>query len=146
MKALIQRVSSAQITIKHQLYSQINQGLLIFLGICQSDNRTHLDWLVKKIIGLRIFSDSHGKMNLSIQDITGQILVVSQFTLCADCTKGNRPSFTAAAHPNTAEPLYNLFIAKLKEQGIVVKTGQFGAMMQIKLVNDGPVTIDLEKS
>lgn len=145
MKALIQRVTKASVSINNQIYSQIDQGLLVLLGISQDDTENKIDWLVNKIINLRIFSDKNEKMNFSIQDITGQILLVSQFTLYADCNKGNRPSFTNAAQPEKAEKLYNLFIAKLKQKGLDVKTGKFGSLMQIRLINDGPVTIDLER-
>ncbi|NMB57234.1 D-tyrosyl-tRNA(Tyr) deacylase [Candidatus Beckwithbacteria bacterium] len=145
MKTIIQRVTKASVKIDGKIYSQINQGLLILLGITNTDTEKEVNWLVDKIANLRIFSDENDKMNLSVQDIKGEILVVSQFTLYADCQKGNRPSFMGAARPEQAIPLYEKFIIRLKQIGISTKTGEFGAMMKVELTNDGPVTIDLEK-
>ncbi|NMC36529.1 D-tyrosyl-tRNA(Tyr) deacylase [Candidatus Beckwithbacteria bacterium] len=144
MKLIIQRVSSASVTIDNKVKSQIDSGLLILFGAKEGDNESQLDWLVNKVVNLRIFSDSQDKMNLSVADIKGEILVVSQFTLYADCQKGNRPSFTGAAKPEVAQELYNLFVKKLQDLGIPTKTGEFGAKMDVSLTNDGPVTIILE--
>jgi D-tyrosyl-tRNA(Tyr) deacylase len=145
MIALLQRVSQAKVTVENQITGQIKQGLLVFLGICQTDTSADIDKLVKKICQLRIFSDSAGKMNHSVQDIGGEILVVSQFTLYADCKKGNRPSYINAAHPSIALPMYEQFVAKLNiEISKPIATGIFGAMMQVELVNDGPITIVLD--
>ena len=144
MKLVIQRVSSASVSIDNKVKSQISSGLLILFGAKDGDNKSQLDWLVNKIANLRIFSDSKDKMNLSVQDIKGEVLVVSQFTLYADCQKGNRPSFTEAANPEVAQELYNLFVKKLQDLDIPTKTGEFGAKMDVQLTNDGPVTIILE--
>jgi len=145
MKAILQRVSTASVNIKEKTYSQIGQGLMILLGIGQDDSQEDIDWLCKKIVGIRIFSDDDGKMNLSVKDIEGDILLVSQFTLYASTKKGNRPSFTNAAPPDNAIPLYKTCIARLEsELGKEIKAGQFGADMQVSLVNDGPVTIIID--
>lgn len=145
MKAVIQRVLSAQIEINNSIYSSIKQGLLIFLGIAIDDTKQDLDYLVKKIIQLRIFSDEQNKMNYNLNDISGEILLVSQFTLIANTKKGNRPSFIEAAPPNIAIPMYELFIAELKKNCTsTIKTGVFGADMKIQLINDGPVTIIID--
>jgi D-tyrosyl-tRNA(Tyr) deacylase len=142
MRVLIQRVTSAAVTIDGNIYSSINQGLLLLLGIESDDNMEDIDWLVKKTCALRIFGDAAGLMNLSIQDIDGDILVVSQFTLFASTKKGNRPSFIRAARPETAIPLYASFVNALRETtGKNIGTGIFGADMKVSLVNDGPVTI-----
>ena len=145
MRALLQRVSHSQLSIEGNLYSQIGQGLLVLLGIEESDTQEDVNWLVRKISNLRIFEDSEGKMNLSIKDIEGELMVVSQFTLYASTKKGNRPSFLKSAKPDVAIPLYESFIdsiglANEKE----IKAGKFGANMQINLTNDGPVTIWLD--
>jgi len=145
MKAVIQRVTQVSVEISGEIFSQIEKGLLVLLGVAYDDNKEKVSWLVEKIINLRIFSDKDGKMNLSLKDIKGSILVVSQFTLYADTRKGNRPSFIQASPPKLAEFLYNHFVDELKRQGIPVATGRFGAGMQVSLVNDGPVTIILEK-
>ncbi len=142
MRALIQRVKKASVTIEGEIYSEINQGLLILLGIEAEDTQGDIDWLAGKISRLRIFSDENDTMNLSVQDVGGDCLVVSQFTLHANTKKGNRPSFIKAAKSEIAIPLYENFINSLeKEIGKKIKTGSFGAMMDIALVNDGPVTI-----
>lgn len=145
MRAVIQRVNSASVEADKKIISKINQGLLIFLGIHFSDSEKDLDWLVKKIVGLRIFSDENEKMNLSISDVDGEILIISQFTLFASTKKGNRPSFLLAAKPEKAIPLYQLFIDKMeKETSKKIATGIFGADMKILLENDGPVTIIID--
>lgn len=145
MKALIQRVKKASVTIGTELYSEINAGLLIFLGVTKEDGKENSKKLAEKILKLRIFEDENDKMNLSVQDIKGEILVVSQFTLCADCKKGTRPSFDSAAAPDKAIELYEDFVSQLKSSGAAVKTGKFRAMMEVSLINDGPVTIFAEK-
>ncbi|OGK20640.1 D-tyrosyl-tRNA(Tyr) deacylase [Candidatus Roizmanbacteria bacterium RIFCSPHIGHO2_02_FULL_37_13b] len=141
MISVIQRVSSASILINGDLYSSINQGLLILLGICSDDDELVIRKNAEKIAYLRIFADKKNKMNLSVKDVKGEILVVSQFTLCADTKKGNRPSFISAMEPKKAEEFYELFISEFKDHQIPVKSGVFGAMMDVELVNDGPVTI-----
>ena len=147
MKLVIQRVISSSLYIEGSLISQIKQGLVVLIGISKSDSENVIDKLVKKLLNLRVFKDENSKMNYSILDIEGEILLVSQFTLYADTRKGNRPSFINAADPKNAEPLYNKFLEKLHiVLGDNIKTGRFGANMQIELVNDGPVTIIVENS
>ena len=142
MRALIQRVKKASVIIDGKIFSEIDHGLLILLGIETEDNHEDINWLTGKIARLRIFSDENNVMNLSVNDVAGECLVVSQFTLHASTKKGNRPSFIQAAKPETAIPLYEKFISKLEgETEKTVKTGSFGAMMDIALLNDGPVTI-----
>ncbi len=145
MRALLQRVSEASVTIEDAVHGEIGAGLLILLGIEHEDDETDVDWLVKKIIKMRIFEDDAGKMNLSILDTGGDALVVSQFTLHAAVKKGNRPSYARAARPEQAVPLYEKFIGELQNAlNRPVPTGKFGAMMAVALVNDGPVTIWLD--
>lgn len=145
MRAVIQRVSEATVTIDGQIKSSIGTGLMILLGIELADNDDDVAWLCKKIAAMRIFSDEAGLMNLSVQDVGGGLLVVSQFTLYASTKKGNRPSFIRAARPEQAIPLYEKFVAMLgAETGIQVQTGEFGADMKVSLVNDGPVTIIMD--
>ena len=142
MRVVIQRVSSASVTVDGVCLSDIQAGFMILLGIETNDDRGDADWLIGKIIGMRVFNDEAGKMNLSIQDIKGSFLIVSQFTLHAQTAKGNRPSFIRAARPEQVIPLYEYSVAQIKQQsGLTVGTGQFGADMQVQLVNDGPVTI-----
>ena len=142
MRAVIQRVSKASVSINNRIKEAINNGLLIFIGIEENDNTEDIDWLCTKIAKLRIFNDNQGVMNLCLTDIGGDILSISQFTLHAKTKKGNRPSYIQAARPEIAIPLYNQFNKKLSlEIGKEIKTGEFGANMQIELVNDGPVTI-----
>ena len=141
MRALIQRVKRAYVTINSQITGKINEGLLIFLGVGEDDTEKQVQYLVEKCTGLRIFTDEQDKMNLSVKDIKGEILVVSQFTLYGDCKKAKRPSFVRAARPETAIPLYESFITHCKNTGLNVQTGEFGADMQIVQHNDGPVTI-----
>jgi D-aminoacyl-tRNA deacylase len=144
MRALVQRVLSAQVSIDQEIQAQIGPGLLVFLGVTHRDTTADVEWLAGKVSRLRIFTDESDKMNLSVQDIGGEILVVSQFTLYGDCRRGNRPGFDQAALPSQAEPLYESFCQWLSGQGIPVRTGRFAAHMEIGLVNDGPVTIWLE--
>jgi D-tyrosyl-tRNA(Tyr) deacylase len=141
MRAVLQRVSQASVTVDEEKVGQIGQGLLVFLGIGLEDNETTVKTLVDKIVQLRIFPDQQGKMNLSLLDIQGEILVVSQFTLHADVSRGRRPSFTKAAPPSIAIPLYELFKETCMNYSLSVESGIFGAMMQVELCNDGPVTI-----
>lgn len=145
MKALIQRVKTASVTIDGELYSKIGKGLLILLGVEKGDEKDNADKLSQKVANLRIFEDENDKMNLSVKDVEGEILVVSQFTLCGDCKKGTRPSFDKAAPPDKANSLYEYFVANLKAEGFNVPTGKFRAMMDVALVNDGPVTFMVEK-
>lgn len=145
MIVVIQRVSEASVKIEGQIKGEIQQGLLILLGIGQEDGKEDIDWLCKKIVNLRIFGDEEGKMNLSLIDIQGDILLISQFTLHANTKKGNRPSFIEAARPEQAIPLYEQFIQKLSQElGKEIQTGEFGADMKVALVNDGPVTIIID--
>ena len=144
LKAIIQRVTSASVSVDDTKISSINNGFLILLGVQQGDDEKDLEYLVNKTAGLRIFKDDKQHMNLSIQDVNGEALVVSQFTLCADTSKGRRPSFIHAAPPDMAEQMYQQFCEQLKAVGIPVYTGKFGAMMDVSLVNDGPVTIILD--
>lgn len=145
MKALIQRVKRASVTIQSELYSKIGMGLLIFLGVEKDDVAENAMKLAQKVSNLRIFEDENEKMNYSVKDVEGEILVVSQFTLCGDCKKGTRPSFDNAAPPEKANTLYEDFVTCLKNEGFVVKTGKFRAMMDVELINDGPVTFLIEK-
>ena len=145
MRALLQRVSSASVTVDGRITGQINQGYAILLGVTHSDTAAEADWLANKIAGLRLFEDADDKMNLSLFDVGGSVLVVSQFTLYGDARKGRRPSFTDAARPEQAEPLVDTFCDKLRQRGLTVATGVFGAMMQVEIHNDGPVTLLLEK-
>lgn len=144
MIAVVQRVSRASVSISRIIKAQITSGLLILLGIEEEDNQEDISWLAQKLVNLRIFSDDEDKMNLSVKDIQGETLVVSQFTLHASTKKGNRPSFIKAARPETAIPLYEEFITAVSSHGVPVKTGEFGANMQIDLLNDGPVTLIID--
>lgn len=145
MKTLIQRVKSASVTIDGLLYSKIGQGLLVFLGVEKGDDKLNAEKLADKLSKLRIFEDENEKMNHSILDIEGEMLIVSQFTLCGDCKKGTRPSFDKSAPPQIANELYEYFISQVKSFNIPVQTGKFGAMMDVELINDGPVTFMVEK-
>ena len=145
MKALIQRVLHASVKVDGQIVGQIGQGLLIFLGVQKGDGKENADFLAHKISHLRIFEDDQGKMNRSLLDVNGQALVVSQFTLCGDVSRGHRPGFDNAAAPNVAKELYEYFAAQLKAQSIHVEYGVFGADMKVELLNDGPVTFWVEK-
>ena len=145
MKAVLQRVKNASVTVEGQTISEIGQGLLVLLGVADGDTERDADVLAAKIANLRIFSDADDKMNLSLLTVGGEMLVVSQFTLCANCVKGRRPDFFAAAKPDEAERLYLYFCERIKNEGVVsVKTGEFGADMQVELLNDGPVTIIID--
>ena len=143
MKIIVQRVKQAQVSIEGQVYSQIKQGLLLLVGVGPEDQLEDLDYAVRKLVNMRIFSDTEGKMNLSVKDIEGEILSISQFTLFADTKKGNRPAFTGAAKPDVAEAFYLEFNQELAKE-VPVQTGIFGADMQVELINDGPVTIILD--
>ena len=146
MRLLVQRVKYANVKVNNEIIGKIDNGFLVFLGITHTDTEENADYLVQKLINLRVFEDENEKMNLSIQDIKGELLIISQFTLYADTKKsGNRPSFTDAAKPEQANKLYEYFIEKCKEKGIYTQTGEFGADMKVELLNDGPVTIMLEK-
>ena len=144
MRAVIQRVNESSVKIDDRIISQISQGLLVLLGVARGDRRLDADYLANKIVNLRIFEDENGKMNRSLLETGTQMLVVSQFTLLGDCRKGRRPSFGAAAEPAKAAALYEYFIDAVKNLGIPVETGRFRAMMEVALVNDGPVTLILE--
>lgn len=145
MRTVIQRVSQASVTIDGNMKSEIGKGLLVLLGICDDDNEEDIDWLVRKIVQLRVFDDENGVMNRSVTDIQGEIMVVSQFTLYASYKKGNRPSWLRASKPEVATPLYLLFCNKMSEAlGKSVATGSFGADMKVSLINDGPVTICMD--
>ena len=145
MKAVLQRVKNASVTVDGALISEIGQGLLVLLGVADGDTERDADVLASKIANLRIFSDADDKMNLSLLTVGGEMLVVSQFTLCANCVKGRRPDFFSAAKPDEANRLYLYFCERIKNEGIAtVKTGEFGADMQVELLNDGPVTILLD--
>lgn len=144
MRAVIQRVKEASVAIDNEIVGAIHQGFMILLGIHEDDTLEDVAYLTRKIAKLRVFEDTEGKMNLDITSVNGQILSISQFTLYADTKKGNRPSFVKAARPEVAIPLYEAFNQSLETQGLVVATGQFGANMQISLINDGPVTIMID--
>lgn len=145
MRAVIQRVSRAEITIDHRETRTIGQGLVVFLGVMKGDTQAQADFMAEKVHGLRIFTDENGKMNLSLEDVDGELLVVSNFTLGTDCKKGRRPSFDLAAPPQEGEALYRRFVERAKELGIrKVETGKFGAHMDVLAANDGPVTIIID--
>ena len=144
MKFVIQRVSHASVTVHEETIGRINQGYLVLIGVGKEDTREDADRLVKKMIGLRIFADENGKINKSLKDVDGELLLVSQFTLYADCRHGNRPGFTEAAGPDLANELYEYISESCRQQVSVVETGEFGADMKVELLNDGPFTIILE--
>ncbi|MGQ7277984.1 MULTISPECIES: D-aminoacyl-tRNA deacylase [Brevibacillus] len=144
MRVVVQRSREASVTVGGEIVGQIEHGLVLLVGITHEDTEKDVEFVADKIAHLRIFEDSEGKMNHSVLEREGQILSVSQFTLYGDCRKGRRPNFMAAARPEQAEPLYELFNAKLREKGLRVETGRFGAMMEVRLVNDGPVTLIVE--
>jgi len=144
MIAVIQRSKNAHVSINEEIVGKIDNGLVILLGVCKGDKETDADFLAAKVSGMRIFSDNQGKMNLSVKDINGSVLVISQFTLCGDWRKGRRPSFINAAPPEEGERLYKYFMNCLKKNGLPVQSGIFGAMMDVHLINDGPVTFVLD--
>ncbi|ERG66280.1 MULTISPECIES: D-aminoacyl-tRNA deacylase [Exiguobacterium] len=146
MRVLLQRVKEASVTVDEETIGQIEAGYLLLVGVTHEDTETEVNWLADKVAGLRVFEDADEKMNLSIQDVAGKVLSVSQFTLYGDTLKGRRPAFTQAAKPDIAERLYEKFNERLRTHGLVVETGKFGAMMDVALVNDGPVTLMLEKN
>jgi D-tyrosyl-tRNA(Tyr) deacylase len=141
VRAVVQRVTSGRVTIGEELVGEIGRGLVVLLGVGKGDSSQDVDYLVEKIINLRVFDDPEGKMNLSLLDVQGEMLVVSQFTLFGDCRKGRRPSFTNAAVPERADLLYNEFVQKVVARGVAVATGRFQALMQVDIHNDGPVTL-----
>lgn len=145
MRLLVQRVSKASVKVENEIIGKIGKGFLVFLGITHKDDEKTADYMVKKLLNLRIFKDEDEKMNLSIKDMQGEILIISQFTLYANTKDGNRPSFIDAAKPEYANKLYEYFVEKCKEEKFKVQTGKFGADMEVELLNDGPVTIMLEK-
>lgn len=146
MRAVIQRVSRAQVAVKGEVTGRISRGLLVLVGVSHSDQEADADYLADKILGLRIFEDEHGKMNLAVRDTGGAILVVSQFTLYGDVRRGKRPSFDAAAPPQRARELYEYFVGRIRASGLPCETGRFQEMMQVELVNEGPVTILLDST
>lgn len=145
MKLVVQRVKNAKVEVEGKITGSIEQGFLVLLGVTHKDTKEEVKYLVKKLCNLRVFTDENGKMNLSLKQVEGKVLMVSQFTLYADCTNGNRPSFTKAANPEQANELYEYFCGCCEEQGIPVEKGIFGADMKVSLLNDGPVTIIMEK-
>ncbi len=145
MRVLLQRVSRAEVRVGARVTGRIERGYLLFVGLTHTDGEAALAWMADKVIGLRLFADADDKMNLALADVGGALLVVSQFTLYGDAVKGRRPSFVDAARPEVAIPLYERFVAMLRERGARVETGEFGAMMDVELVNDGPVTLWLER-
>ncbi|MDA1080855.1 MAG: D-aminoacyl-tRNA deacylase [Gemmatimonadetes bacterium] len=145
MRVLLQRVSRARVTVAGRETGRIDRGYVVLAGFTHGDGAEQLQWMADKIVGLRLFSDADEKMNLALTDVGGALLVVSQFTLYGDAAKGRRPSFIQAAHPDAAIVLYDAFVLALRERGVPVETGEFGAMMDVELVNDGPVTLWLER-
>ena len=145
MRLVVQRVSNAQVTVKEKVIGKIGEGFLVLLGVTHSDTKETVEYLAKKLCNLRVFQDENEKMNLSIKDIDGELLIVSQFTLYADCSRGNRPGFEESAKPEMANELYEYFVKQCKSYVNNVETGEFGAHMEVQLLNNGPVTIILEK-
>ncbi|HEU0012514.1 MAG TPA: D-aminoacyl-tRNA deacylase [Longimicrobium sp.] len=145
MRVVLQRVSRARVSVEGRVTGEIGEGLLLLVGFTEGDGDDALAWMAEKVVGLRVFRDGEGKMNRSVEDVGGSLLVVSQFTLYGDARKGKRPSFVEAARPETAIPLYERFLGLLRATGRPVATGEFGAMMDVELVNDGPVTLILER-
>lgn len=145
MKLVVQRVKEAKVEVDEKIVGKINMGFLVLIGVTHEDEKEQADYLVKKLSDLRVFEDENGKMNLSIKDVKGDLLIVSQFTLYGDCTNGNRPSFTNAAKPDKANELYEYFCKECEKNNIKVEKGIFGADMKVSLINDGPVTIIIEK-
>ena len=145
MKACVQRVLSGKVVVNGETVGEIGKGLVVLIGFEKGDLKSYVEKMAKKIVGLRIFEDSAGKMNLSVKDVGGEVLAVPNFTLAADCKKGRRPSFQSSEEPTKAEEMFNLFVEKCREEGVPVKTGIFGADMKVHIVNDGPVTFVLTK-
>ncbi|MHB8839740.1 MAG: D-aminoacyl-tRNA deacylase [Gemmatimonadaceae bacterium] len=145
MRVLLQRVSRAEVRVGERVTGAIGRGFLLLVGFTHTDSEANAAWMAEKVAGLRLFGDAEGKMNLGLEDVNGAVLVVSQFTLYGDAQKGRRPSFIDAARPEQAIPLYERFVTLLRERGLHVETGEFGAMMDVELVNDGPVTLWLER-
>ena len=141
MKVIIQRVSEASVKVDHKIVGEIGKGLMLLIGVDETDEKSDSDWLVKKILDVRVFSDDEGKMNLSVRDIKGEILCISQFTLISDYKKGNRPSYIKAAKPDKAIPLFEYFKDEIRKSGLRIESGIFGADMKVSLINDGPVTL-----
>ena len=146
MKAVIQRVSHGKVTIDHQIHGEIGRGFVVLLGVAKDDTKEDMDYLVKKIAGLRVFEDEEGKMNLALKDVNGELLIISQFTLFANTKKGNRPSFTEAGSPDMASALYDYIVDECRKVVPKVETGEFAADMKVALVNDGPFTVILDNS
>ena len=146
MRAIVQRASRAKVTVDNRIVGSIGRGLVVMLGVTEADTEADAEYLADKISELRVFSDADDKMNLALGDVGGAVLAISQFTLYGDCRRGRRPSYTAAARPQKAEELYEYFVRRILEKGFAVETGVFGAMMQVELVNDGPVTLMLDSS
>jgi D-tyrosyl-tRNA(Tyr) deacylase len=146
MRAVIQRVSQSSVSIENEVVGKIGYGMTILLGVSQRDTPKDIQWLADKIASLRIFEDANGKMNLCLKEIGGDVLIISQFTLLADCRKGRRPSFIQAARPEKANQYYSQFITCMKNHGINVQTGRFGAMMKVEITNEGPVTLIIDTS
>lgn len=145
MKAVVQKVSKASVKVEGKISGEIEQGILVLLGIKNDDNDRIVEWMSNKLVNLRIFPDEDGKLNLSVKDVGGKILIVSNFTLYGELKKGFRPSYINAAKPEISEPIYSAMISATKEKGVEVQTGVFGAMMDVEIINDGPVTVILEK-
>ncbi|HEY1068093.1 MAG TPA: D-aminoacyl-tRNA deacylase [Pirellulales bacterium] len=146
MRACVQRVSSARVRVEGETVGEVGRGLLVLLGVAAGDGPSELRWMVDKVVGLRVFDDGEGKMNLALADVAGELLVVSQFTLLGDCRKGRRPSFIEAAPPERAERMYEEFVAATRAAGIRVATGRFRTHMEVELVNDGPVTLLIDSA
>ena len=144
MKVVIQRVSEAHVKVDSKIVGEINKGFMLLIGIDEADEKSDADWLIQKILNLRVFADENGKLNLSIKDVSGEILCISQFTLIADYKKGNRPSFIKAAKPDQAIPLFNYFKEQIAQSGLKTESGIFGVDMKVSLINDGPVTIIMD--
>jgi D-tyrosyl-tRNA(Tyr) deacylase len=145
MRVLLQRVSRAEVRVDGKAIGGVQRGFCLLVGFTHGDGAEQVEWMAEKVIGLRLFGDEEGKMNLALEDVGGELLVVSQFTLYGDARKGRRPSFIDAARPEAAEGLYEMFVERLRARGVRVETGEFGAMMEVDLVNDGPVTLWLER-
>lgn len=145
MKLVVQRVTQAQVEVNKKIVGKIGKGFMVLLGVAEGDTKEQADYLVKKLCNLRVFEDENEKMNLALKDVDGELLIISQFTLCADCSGGNRPSFTGAEKPEKANEMYEYFCEQCNNNGYKVEKGIFGADMQVSLINDGPVTIILEK-